>query len=76
LLMGRHKLKHDQMTSDLKTGMEGVAEETGIAPALDPTGLWICSLDTSLSKSPTCTLKPTIELTVKIFYINVREVNE
>jgi len=31
--MGRCELKRNQMTSSRKTGMEGVAEETGIAPA-------------------------------------------
>jgi len=31
--MDRSRFKHDQMTFDLKVGMEGVAEEKGIAPA-------------------------------------------
>jgi len=33
LLVCRCGLKRDQMTLDRKIGMEGVAEETGIAPA-------------------------------------------
>jgi hypothetical protein len=33
LPMERYEFKHDQMTSSRETGMEGVAEEKGIAPA-------------------------------------------